>query len=303
MKNVNPLDFFRKDSTQAVLMILPMLIGFFTFTYFPIAYIIRFAFYNYSGFGEAVFIGLDNFVRLFSRDMAFWDSVLNTFVLTGGKLLIEIPLALLIAILLHQGFKGTSFYRVILFMPAIISTAIVGLVFSLMFAGFRGVINSLLQDWGIIAAPIDWFARKWTAMFVLGVASIWAFIGINIVFFLMALQSIPKELYECSSLDGAVGFKKFWYITLPSIGPIFRVVLLNAIIGSLQVADLVLASTNGAPNGQTEVVMTYVFKFFFGLGGRRPEVGYASSMAFITAIILGIVTIIYLRASKKMSGE
>jgi len=293
-------EFFKKDSTQAVLMLLPMLIGFFTFTYFPIVYIIRYSFTNFNGFvGE--FTGFDNFVRLFTRDTAFWQALVNTFILTGGKLLVEIPLALLFAVLLNKAIKGTSIFRVIMFLPSIISTAIVGLIFTLMFAAFRGVINTMLMNIGVISSSVDWFATRSTALFVIGTASVWAFLGVNIVFFLMALQGVPKEVYECAELDGAIGITKFFKITLPMIAPVFRVVLLNAIIGSIQVADLVLASTNGQPNGQTEVVMTHIFKHFFGLDGRRMEVGYASAMSVVTAIILGIITFIYLKSSKNLA--
>ncbi|WP_286173293.1 sugar ABC transporter permease [Clostridium sp. WB02_MRS01] len=205
--------------------------------------------------------------------------------------------------MLNKGLKGSGFFRVMLFLPTIISTAIIGLIFSLMFSAFRGVINTMLMDIGLIAAPIDWFGSKWSAMAVLGMASIWCYLGINIIFFLMALQSVPAELYECAKLDGASASRTFFTITIPMIGPIFRIVLLNAIIGSLKVNDLVLASTNGQPGGRTEVVMTYVFKYFFGYSGRRVEVGYASAMAVVTGVFLGIITLIYLKSSNKMTAE
>ena len=294
--------FFRKDSTQAILMLSPILIGFFTFTYIPILYIIRYSVTDSNGF-VANFVGLDNFVRIFTRDTAFWMSIINTLILTVGKLAIEIPLALFLAVLLNKSLFGSKFYRVMLFLPSIISTAIVGLIFTLMFAAFRGVINTMLINAGILASPVDWFATRWTALFVIGTASIWTFLGINIVFFLMALQGIPREIYESADLDGATGFRRFISITLPMIGPVFRVVLLNAIIGSLQVADLVLSSTKGGPNGQTEVVMTHIFKHFFGLDGRRMEVGYASAMSVVTAVILCLITFVYLKTSKKMAAE
>lgn len=306
MKQINKapagIPFFRRDPVQAVMMLSPMLIGFLVFTYFPIAYILKYSVYNYDGFKSA-FTGVENFVRLFQRDRAFWESLFNTLVLSAGKLLVEIPLALFFAVLLNKGMRGTGFFRVALFLPAIISTAIIGLVFSLMFASYQGVINSMLMDIGLIARPIDWFGAKWTAMAVLAMASVWHFMGINMIFFLMALQSIPVELYECATLDGASGPRRFFSITLPMIGPIFRVVLLMAIIGSLKINDLVLASTNGQPGGKTEVVMTYVFKYFFGYSGRRVEIGYASAMSVITGIFLGIITLIYLKASKNMNAD
>ena len=288
------------SSFQAVAMITPTMLGFIIFTYIPIIYILRYAFYQYNGFQEK-FIGLDNFVRLFTRDKAFWDALLNTIILSAGKLAIEIPLALLLAVLLNKGLKGTGFFRTTLFLPAIISTAIVGLIFSLMFASYNGVINYILESIGLIKEPVKWFSSKWSAMLVLAIASIWNYFGINMVFFLMALQSIPQELYECAAIDGITPIQKFFKITLPMIGPIFQVILLNAIIGSLKVSDLVLVLTNGAPGGSTEVVMTYAFKYFFGYSGRNVQIGYASAMAMVTGIVLALISLAYMRVSKRLS--
>ncbi len=290
----------KSDNVQAFLMILPFLIGFILFSYVPIVYILRYAFTDYNGFGEATFTGLQNFERVFKRDPDFWQSLVNTVVLSAGKLVVEIPLALILAVLLNKKLKGMNFFRVTLFMPAVISAVIIGLIFSLMFASYNGMINSLLQNAGFIEKPINWFKTKPKAMLVLGIASVWQNYGINMVFFLMALQSIPEELYDCASIDGATGIKRFFKITLPMIAPIFLSLLLMAIVGSLKICDLVIACTNGQPGGTTEVVMTYIYKSFFGKSGRNIEVGYASSMALITAIFLGIVTIIYLKATKRL---
>ena len=292
---------FKNDRVQPVLMLLPMMLGFCLFSYVPIVYILRYCLYQSNGI-TSKFIGVDNFVRLFVRDKAFWDAMLNTLILSAGKLVIEIPLALFLATLLNRGIKGLGFYRVTLFLPAITSTAIVGLVFSLMFASFDGIINNMLQSAGFISRPINWMGNKWTALSMLGIASIWNFFPINMIFFLMALQSIPKELYECASIDGVNPFQRFFKITLPMIGPITQVVILMAIVGSLKVSDLVLASTNGAPGGKTEVIMTYVFKYFFGYSGRTIEVGYASAMSLVTGVFLAFVSLLYMRISKRMSS-
>ena len=294
--------WFKKDSTQAVLMLSPMLIGFILFTYVPIIYILRYAFYDSNGFKET-FIGIENFIRVFTRDKSYWSSLLNTIILTFGKLAVEIPLALFLAVLLNKGRKGTGFFRTTLFMPTVISAAIAGLIFSLMFASFNGMVNGILQDIGIIEKPISWFSSKGSALFVIGFASVWNNFGINMVFFLMALQSVPVELYECASLDGVNAFQRFFKITLPMIGPTFQVVLLNAIVGSLKMADLILSTTNGQPGGKTEVVMTYVFKYFFGYDARAVEVGYASSMALVTAVVLALIAFIYMRSSKKLGNS
>lgn len=291
---------FSSDNVQAVLMVLPFLLGFILFSYVPIIYILRYAFTNYSGFGDYEFTGLDNFVRVFQRDPDFWQSLVNTVVLSAGKLAIEIPLALILAVLLNKELRGMAFFRVTLFLPAIISAVIIGLIFSLLFASQNGMINGILMNIGMIEKPINWFNTKWKAMSVLGIASIWQNYGINMIFFLMALQSIPQELYDCASIDGATGLNRFFKITLPMIAPIFQSILLMAIVGSLKVCDLVISCTNGQPGGTTEVVMTYIYKSFFGKSGRNIEVGYASSMALITAIFLAMVTFVYLKATKKL---
>lgn len=296
------IKWIKKDSTQAVLMLAPMLIGFLLFTYVPILYILRYALYDSNGFKET-FVGFENFIRVFTRDSNYWNALLNTIVLTFGKLAVEIPLALLLAVLLNRGQKGTGFFRITLFLPTVISAAIAGLIFSLMFAAFNGTVNGMLQSAGLIERPISWFSYKGTALFVVGFASVWNNFGINMIFFLMALQSVPKELYECSDLDGVNAFQRFFKITLPMIGPTFQVVLLNAIVGSLKMADLILSTTNGQPGGKTEVVMTYVFKYFFGYDGRAIEVGYASSMALVTAVVLAMISFIYMKASKKLGNS
>ncbi len=290
----------QSDNVQAVCMVLPFLIGFILFSYVPIIYILRYAFTDYGGFGECNFTGLYNFVRVFQRDPDFWQSLVNTVVLSAGKLAVEIPLALLLAVLLNKKMRGMSFFRVTLFLPAIISAVIIGLIFSLLFAAQNGMINGILMDLGWIAKPINFFNSKWKAMLVLGIASVWQNYGINMIFFLMALQSIPQELYDCASIDGATGLTRFFKITLPMIAPIFQSILLMAIVGSLKVCDLVISCTNGQPGGTTEVVMTYIYKSFFGKSGRNIEIGYASSMAMITAIFLAMVTFVYLKATKKL---
>ncbi len=283
-------------------MILPFLLGFILFSYVPIFYILRYAVTDYNGYAQANFTGWYNFERIFTRDPDYWMSLVNTVMLSFCKLLVEIPLALLLAVLLNQKIKGIGFFRVTLFLPAVISAAIIGLIFSLLFASFKGMINTILQSLNLIAKPINWFSTKGNAMLVLGIASVWQNYGINMMFFLMALQSIPEEINECAELDGATGLRKFFRITLPMIAPIFESVLLMAIIGSLKVCDLVISLTDGQPGGQTEVVMTYIYKFFFGKSGRNIDIGYASAMSVITALFLGLVTLVYVQGSKRLKG-
>ena len=296
--------FFTREGTQAWLMLAPQLLGFVLFTVYPVIWIFRYAWYDFDG-AKAIFVGFDNFVRLFTRDPYYWESLVNTFILSFGKLLIELPLALVLAVMLNSKLKGKTIFRTTYFMPNIVSVAIIGLIFYFMFDPFQGIINNLLLELKLISAPINWFGEKWKAMMVIATASIWQNFGINMFFFLSGLQNIPAELYECAEIDGASKWKQFTKITVPMLAPTLQIVTMLAILGSIKMTDLVLVLTNGNPAGQTNVVMTYIFKYFFkyGEGAAIPQIGYAAALGLITAIILGIVTLIYMKLTKGMSNN
>ncbi len=295
--------FHISDSGMAYLMIIPMLIGFLVFTIYPIVYVIQYSWFDYDGFTEAKFIGFDNFVRVFTRDKPFWASMMNTLIITLSKISIELPLALLLAVLLNAKRKINNAFRTFLFLPTIISTAIIGLIFSILFNSYNGIINQILLSMGLDS--INWFGHKWTSMIVIVISAVWSHLGINMILFLMGLQSIPRELYECAQIDGANSVQKFFKITIPMLGPVLQTILMLAIVEGLKLSDLVLVLTNGQPAGSTEVVMTYIYKYFFStdsLSGSIAQYGYASSMAVVTAGIIGIITVLYLRLSRKLKN-
>ena len=290
-------------SVASYFMIMPQFLGFLLFAIYPIIWVIRFAWFEFDGV-TAHFNGIDNFIRLFTRDADYWLSLANTFILTFGKLAIELPLALLLAVVLNSKLKGKAFFRTMFYMPNVIGIAIIGLIFYFMFASFDGIVNNILLQFSIIKTPVNWFENKWTALVVIAIASIWQNFGINMLFFLSGLQSISKDLYECAEIDGASKIKQFFHITIPMLAPIMQIVTMLAIIGTIKMTDLVLVLTNGQPAGQSEVVMTYIFKYFFstGEGTQVPQIGYASSMGLVTAIVVGLMTIAYLKTTKKMSS-
>jgi raffinose/stachyose/melibiose transport system permease protein len=182
-----------------------------------------------------------------------------------------------------------------------LSVAVIGIVFFYLFGSFNGVINEMLVALG--GKRISWFTNGTLAMIVLMITSIWQNFGINMLFFMTGLQSIPIELYESAAIDGASPTQQFFKITIPMLGPVTQMVVMNALLGSLKVTDLVLVMTNGAPNGKTEVMMSYIYKQFFSRvqSGTANNYGYASALCIITAAILGIITIIYLKMTKKSS--
>ena len=291
----------RSSTIQSYLMIAGSIIALIVFVVLPLLWIMRFSVLSYRGFGEIKFVGMKNFVRVFSKTSAkFWLSVRNTFVFAIGKLLVEIPLALVLAFVLTRDLKGTTFFRSVYFMPSMISVAVMGVVFNYIFGHVNGVVNEAIKVFG--GNPVKWFSGGISAMLVLMIASIWQNFGINMLFFMTGLQSISPEMYEAAAIDGASNSRQFFSITIPLLGPVLQMVLMNAILGSLKVTDLVLTLTFGRPSGKTEVMMTYIYKRFFGeAGASAMDYGFGAALTVVTAVILTIVTLFYLRATKKSS--
>lgn len=299
MKRKRKLNTVR--TIQSYLMILGSVAGLVIFVVIPLVWIIRYCLFSYKGWGSIKLVGFENFIKVFERSPKYWKAVLNTFVFAIGKLIVEIPLALVLAFILASRLKGRSFFRAVYFMPSMVSVAIIGVIFRYFFTHQGGVINEFIKLFG--GQPVMWFSNGTTAMIVIMIASIWQNFGINMLFFMTGLQSISPDLYEAASIDGASNTRQFFTITIPLLGPVLQMVLMNAILGSLKVTDLVLTLTNGRPAGETEVMMTYIYKTFFGAEGTAAQdYGYGSALTVVTALILGIVTIIYLRMTKK-SGE
>ena len=290
----------RKTVLQCYLMIAGTVIGMIVFVVIPLCWILRWCLFSYKGYGAVRFVGMNNFIRVFTRSDKYWLAVKNTFVFAIGKLLVEIPLALVLAFILTRRLRGRDFFRSVFFMPSMLSVAVIGVVFTYLFNHNQGVVNSVIKLMG--GKGVKWFSGGGTAMILLMIVSIWQNFGINMLFFMTGLQSIPPELYEAAAIDGASQTQQFLRITIPMLGPIMQMVLMNAILGSLKVTDLVLTLTNGKPSGKTEVMMTYIYKRFFGESGASAmDYGYGAALTVVTAIILTIVTLMYLRATKKSS--
>lgn len=290
----------KHDASAYTLLIIPI-IGFFVFSLYPILAVVRYAWFRYTGVpSETAFVGFENFIKVLTQDKIFWGALGNSFLMAIYKIPIELPIALCAALALNRKLPGTSVFRNAFYLPYIISTAVIGVIFSNMFSYF-GFANGLLQKLNLMAEPVDWFASKGTAFVVIIVASIWNSFGINTLYFLAALQNVPTELYESASLDGAGTFSKFIHVTIPGIAPILRVILLLSINGTLHTCDFILMLTNGAPAGKTEVVMTYLLKNITPGFTSNTNTGYGSAMALITAVILAVVSLIYMKASAKSS--
>ena len=303
-KRRSPIEVIKSsDKMQCYLLLSLPIIGFFVFTIYPILWSVSKAFYFYNMVpSETRFVGLDNFITLFTKGGDYWRGWLVTFQFLFIKIPIEIPLALIFAVLLNNGLKGSNMFRNMYFLPTVISMAIVGIIFSNIFDVF-GIINNWLLSLGFISEPIDWFSKKWTAMFVLILGGIWSGLGVNIVYFTAALSNVPKDLYEAADIEGASSIDKFFKITVPMIAKVFQVVLLLAINGTLRVGEYIIVMTNGAPAGKTLTAEAYIIRQFLpGFAtGTIPNLGYGCAICIMSSIICATIGVLYMRFTKKLS--
>jgi ABC-type sugar transport system permease subunit len=270
---------------------------------YPIAWAMRYMFYDYKGYGQERFVGLDNFRQLF-QDGQFWDSVVNTFVYAGGKLIITLPLSLVLAVLLNRGLRGRHFLRAVYFMPTVISSAVIAVVFFNIFNSYNGILNQYLVKWNIVDRGVDWLGAD-LAMLTTILVAVWGAVGNYMLLFIAGLQNIPEDVYESAALDGANKPQQFWFITLPMLGPVLQMVIMLAIINALKGYESIMVFTEGGPIGKTEVMFLYVYKLFFPVAGQgnlvEQQMGYGSAAGFITALIVGTITLIYQLASKRLN--
>lgn len=290
------------ENRMVYLMLLPGLLFLAVFAIYPIVWILRTMFYQYTSFGDFNFTGLKNFNTLLHDEM-FFNALKNTLVYAFLKLAVTIPLSFLLAYLVNMKLRGRMAYRTVYFMPTIISVSVMSTVFYLIFNPYNGTVNQILMKLGLIEDPINWFGSKYAMVTVLLIA-VWGAVGNYMTYFLSGLQTIPAEIYESAELDGAVGFKRLWHITIPMMAPITQMVVMLALIQAFKDYESIMVLTGGGPNYRTETLYLYIYRLMFPVGDSYGNVvlnyGYGATVAFATAIIVGVITMIYLRWSRKM---
>jgi ABC-type sugar transport system permease subunit len=286
---------------MAYLMCVPTIVLFLVFMAFPIGYVIYTSTLDWNGIESplsASFVGLDNYTRLFQDDL-WWRAVWNTLLYAGIKILVELPLALILAVVLNSGIRGVVAFRTIGFIPVITSIAVVSLAFTFFFSPLPGApFNTLMINFGILERPIAFLGERATAFWTVTGIAIWHDLGINMVFFLAALQTVPRDLYDAAMVDGANARQRFLHIDVPVIRPLTAMIITLSLAGSLKVFDYFSVLTGGGPGFSTTTMVLYMFRYTsFGGGGlsgatSQPEVGYGSAVAIGLGLIIMAVVVI-----------
>jgi ABC-type sugar transport system permease subunit len=292
-----------KENLQSYSLLLPNLILFIAFSIYPCIWTLKYVFYKYSGIGTAApkFVGVDNLIRVF-RDDVYWKTVKNTLVYAGAKIIFIIPLAFLLALFLNKKRKGNGLLQSVIFVPTIMSSAVMGLVFYLLFNVYNGQINHYLLEYNIIKQPINWLGTE-NAMKTVIITAVWGGIGNYMVYFIAGLQRISEEALESARIDGANRLQTLWYITIPMLGPILKIILMISITAAFNDMSNVMVLTEGGPNYSTMVMSLYGYQFFFPISAGSivtSQYGYGAAVSAVSALIAGAITVIYLVVSKKL---
>lgn len=292
----------KKGYLQSIAMLLPNLLLFLLVSVYPVVWALQYMFFEYDGINPKKFVGVDNFVRVFTRDPIFWEAVKNTFVYAGAKILMIVPLAFLVALLINNPKKIYGGVQAVVFSPTIMSSAVMALVFYLLFNVYSGEINHMLMNIGLIKAPINWLGKE-LAMVTVVIVAIWGGLGNYMVYFLAGLQQIDTSIYESAEIDGVTPWKRMTSITIPMLGPVLKTILMLAIVNGFQDYQSIMVMTGGGPFNATNVMFLYLYQLYFPTGdqvGFRPQYGYGAAVSIVCALIIGVITILYLRVSKKL---
>jgi ABC-type sugar transport system permease subunit len=281
------------EITWGMVLLFPWLASFILLTVYPMLDSYRVALYNWQGFGEpSQFVGLRH-VRNVIEDPIFWRSLRNTVTYTIVLVPIQLSLALVLALLLNRKrMKFAVLYRTIFFLPAVTSVAVVAVVMRLILGNFGINLSELVG----INPPVNPISDARLALASVIAFGIWHSFGVNLIYFLAALQTVPEELYDAAQVDGANWFQQLIHITLPSIRPISVIVIFMAFIGSMYVFEQSFVLTRGGPYFASQVVTGYIYNYAFRQPGTQltPNFGYASAAAlFFAVIMLGLTVTNY----------
>ena len=280
------------------LFLAPFLLSFGSFFAWPAVRSLVLSFEQTFGPKTSVFVGLINF-RFMLHDPFFWTAVGNTLMFTLAAVLVQIPIALGLALLLNRAdLRGRRLFRLIFFAPSIVGVAFVAITYSIILEKRTGFINGSLHHFFPSWDPdFPWLDQY--VMPSLIIAQAWLSAGFYMIYFLAALQNVPGELLDAAHIDGAGAWQRFRYVTLPEIRPVLNLILLLIVIGSLQIFELpylLYNETNGnGPENKALTIVTYLFQ----TGFRSGDIGYASAIGWLLTLVLVGLTLVQRRLTQK----
>lgn len=289
----------RKAVVAPYLFLAPGLLLFLALIIYPTLKAFQMSFFDWGVVAGSVsnFLGFDNYVTAF-HDHHFWLSLSNS----GVYMLFTVPpqiiVGLCIALLLKAKSPVQPLFRVLFYLPVVTSWVVVSLLFKFLFAD-GGLVNFSLGGFlHITDGQTSWLSERWTALVAISALGVWKGVGWSMMIFLAALQGVPKNLEEAALVDGAGRWQRFRAVTLPAIWPAMAFVTVMLVIGGFNVFTSVVLMTNGAPGGQTDVLLTYMYQQAFG----TLNFGYGSAIAVVLTVGVFLLSVFQMRVFRTRGG-
>jgi raffinose/stachyose/melibiose transport system permease protein len=263
-----------------VVFLPPALLLFTVFVALPMIEAGWYSFYNWDGYGRPEkFIGLKNYGYLIGNQV-FLRSLINNGLIIAASLLVQLPLALGVAMTIAGRMPGAVWFRMVFFLPYILADVAAGLIWHFMFDGDYGLASTITGALGL--QPYFLLASKDWAFSAILIVILWKYFGFHMMLYIAGLQGIDKSLLEAAEMDGATAFQRFRYITLPLLGPMIRLSVFFSVVGALQLFDVVVPLTGGGPFNTTHTMVSFLY--FFGI--TRMRVGFGSAVGVVTFTIV-----------------
>ncbi len=281
----------KKESITAYLCLIPVFLGLSIISYIPTISVFVLSFFDWNGLTAPKFVGLTNFVKIFTRDMYFYDSLRVTIVYAFLAVLWSLFYSLIIALLLNRKIPARPFWRAIFFIPYMLPAVGVFTAWRWLYEVNYGLINYALRAMGL--SPQQFLQSPEQVLPSLAIIAVWCS-GNLIVIFLAGLQNVPRVYVEAAQIDGANSWQSFWHITIPSISPIIFYNVLMALISNLQVINPALAITNGGPQNGSMFMSYIIYLYAF----QKNRIGYGCAYSAVFFVLVGIATLILFKTSK-----
>ncbi|WP_177197907.1 carbohydrate ABC transporter permease [Paraburkholderia caballeronis] len=283
----------------ATVFLAPAVLLLAVFLLYPLLSSLRLSLLDWNGLGtDARFVGLANWVTL-AHDRVFWQAFGNNVILAVTSIVVELPIALALAVMLEKAGRGSRLLKILYFLPLLMSSVAIGVLFKNVYDPNFGPLNAALRAIGLDALALDWLGDTRLSLGATIAVICWQNAPFYMVLFLAGLSSMPQELTEAARLDGASEWTIFWRIKLPHLQGTIRTAVLLSVLGSLRYFDLIYVMTGGGPEGSSELMATYMYRTVFS----SFQLGYGSTIGSAMFIIVCAVAAVALRLTRRYSAE
>ena len=283
--------------------LLPAVAIMLAFMFIPMVNAILLSLQSWNGLTSSTWVGLGNYQDLL-QDSLFLNAFAHTALFVVVTVIFQTVIPLLVAVLLFKGVRGSVFFRTVYFMPTVISLAVSGLLWSIIYDPTNGVLNIVLGKLGLQSLEKPWLADMGTVLPSIMVVSIWQSLGFYLLIFFAGLQGIPRDVYEAASTDGANAWQRFRHVTLPLLAPVITVVVVLNTINGLKAFDQIWVMTAGGPTHASDTLGTYLYYTAFGAyGSANPQLGYASAIGVLILVLSAAISIVQIRIGQSAAVE